>query len=287
MKRILHVNHHEGQGKLEGFFRLAHLTGYDGVELRRAYRHPDLTTDQYRERVAAEKQAHPDFEFVFGGGIDFHAENEDEIKREVDEYIEFLAWAAAACGTRQINFMTGSMVRPGADYMEFERNGSSMATEFHYERSSRWLRVVGEAAAKLGLKVALETHNCYIHDLAAPCVRLLELTGHEAIGINYDFGNIRINRNGESLDESMRILRPHITYVHLKNMLVSSLNPRIWMGCHLDQGSINNAYMLETLRDWSYPGMICVEYPSSGDGYYSARRAMDYLVFLYDFLGIG
>ncbi len=286
MKTILHVNHHEGEGRLEGALRMAHALGYDGMELRRNYRFKDFTAAQYRARLEAEKQAHPDFEFVFGGLVDCHAADEDAVRRAVESYQEFLAWAARACGTRQVNLMTGTLVRPGATFFEFERNGSNLATDFHYERSARWLRVIGDTAQSLNLRVALETHNCYLHDLAQPCVRLMEMTAHSAIGINFDYGNIILNPNGEPFEEAFNLLAPHIRHVHLKNVQMPAQERRHWFGTHLDQGCIDNARLLERLRDLRYDGMLCVEFPSTGDGLYAAKRAKDYLAFLCAYLGI-
>ena len=48
----------------------------------------------------------------------------------------------------------------------------------------------------------------------------MELTNHESIGMNYDHGNILINKNGESVDLVFELLDGKIYYAHLKNIMV-------------------------------------------------------------------
>ncbi len=126
----------------------------------------------------------------------------------------FLEWPNRECGTDLMSFFTGVMLRPGADYFEFDHCGSGMANEQHYERSAAGLKVVGDQAASLGMRIALETHNGYLHDLPGSCRKLLDMTDHPAVGIHYDQGNIQINKNGSSIKEVFENIGDKIYDVH-------------------------------------------------------------------------
>ena len=71
MKTLLHVNYHEGAGRLDNLFKIASKYGYDGVELRWRYRFTDYDQASYQAKVAQLKQQYPDFEIVFGGAVNF------------------------------------------------------------------------------------------------------------------------------------------------------------------------------------------------------------------------
>ena len=278
MEILLHVNYLEGDGNaLERLFRLAADNGCDGVELRWRYRYQDRTQAQYQETVAALKDRYPDLTIVFGGCIDFCRGEAETVRRDTEQFEEFLLWAKQACGTPLINFFTGVMVRPGGNFMEFDRNGSGMAEEADFDRAAAGLRRVGDRAAELGMKIALETHNGYLHDLATPCRKLMERTHHPAVGLNYDQGNIQLNRNGETIEQVFDIAGRYITYAHLKNLFV--LNGAFVI-THLDQGMINQRKVLDLLQKTGTVDRIAIEYPSTGDGTIAARRDMEYIRFL-------
>ena len=52
MKTLLHVNYHEGAGRLDNLFKIASKYGYDGVELRWRYRFADYDQASYQAKVA-------------------------------------------------------------------------------------------------------------------------------------------------------------------------------------------------------------------------------------------
>ncbi|MEN8255926.1 MAG: TIM barrel protein [Verrucomicrobiota bacterium] len=284
MKIYLHVNYWEGAGKLGTLFEIAAMNGYDGVELRYKYAFPDMAQEQYQEKVAALKQQHPDMGIIFGGPVDFMADDRGQVKKDTEAYLEFLEWANRECGTRVMNFFTGNMICPGADYMEFDRNGSGMAEESHYGQSAEGLRVVGDKAASLGMKLALETHNCYLHDLPGACRKLMDLTDHDAVGLNYDHGNISVNKNGSSIEEVFDLIGDKIYYVHLKNMLLG--RDGLFLATHLDAGHIDTSEVLMRLKDRGYDGVLTTEYACTGDGFIAAKRDKEYVDLLTKWLGM-
>lgn len=278
MKVLLHVNYFEGEGKLDALFDLALENGYNGVELRKVYRFSDMTQEQYKKKLAAFKKSHPDFEFVFGGQVKFCGDSKT-VDKDIKEYVDFAKWASKECGTTMMNFFADGFVRPDTPYFDFDRNGSGYATEEHYKTIAAGLRKLGDKVAPLGIKLALETHNCYIHDLAKPCRKLMDMVNHEAVGINYDHGNIIINKNGGSIQEFFDEVGKKVYYTHLKNVLIP-YGKSFFLVTHLEDGHINTAEVLTRLKALKYKGFLTVEYPSSGDGIIAAKRDKEYIDYL-------
>ncbi|MDD5599957.1 MAG: TIM barrel protein, partial [Victivallaceae bacterium] len=274
----------EGPGTLDELFRIADKFGYDGVELRWKYRFPDMNQHEYRNKLVALKSQYPDFEITFGGMVDFCRGKESEVETETANYFEFLEWTKKELDTKVMNFFTGTMVTEGIDYTEFHVHGSGMAEEGDYERAAAGLRKVGDKAAGLDMLISLETHNGYLHDLAKPCRKLMDMTGHDAVGINWDQGNILLNRNGESIDEVFAVLDGKIYYAHLKNVLV--YRKQLYMVTHLEQGHIDTMHAVRKLRDNLKSGILAVEYPAPGDGVIAAKRDMEYMKYIKAWLGI-
>jgi sugar phosphate isomerase/epimerase len=277
MKVLMHVNYYEGPGKLDKLFKLAQDNFYDGVELRWKYNFPDMTQIQYQEKVAKLKQQYPEFEIVFGGAVDFCRGTEAEVKKETEAYLEFLEWAKVNCDTKVMNFFTGSLVAKGAEYIEFDKNGSNIATEEDYQKSAAGLKIVGDKATQLNILIALETHNCYLHDLATPSKKLMDLTKHSAVGMNYDHGNILINSNGESIDQVFELLDGKIYYAHLKNIMVYK---NVYLVTRLEEGHIDTMHVTDKLRNNLKSDMVTLEYSAPGDGIIAAKRDMEYMRFI-------
>ncbi len=277
MKTLLHVNYYEGPGKLDRLFKLAQENFYDGVELRWKYRYDDMSQTEYQEKVAQLKEQYPDFEIVFGGAVEFCRGAASEVEKETAAYLEFLEWAKQVCDTKVMNFFTGGLVADGVEYRAFDKNGSAIATEDDYQRSAAGLKLIGAKAAELDILIALETHNCYLHDLAAPSRKLLEMTNHEAVGINYDHGNIFINQNGESIDKVFELLDGKIYYAHLKNIMCYK---NVYMVTRLEEGHIDTMQIVDRLRNNLRSDMVTVEYSAPGDGIIAAKRDMEYMRFI-------
>lgn len=279
MKVLLHVNYHEGPGKmLEELFALAERNGCDGVELRWKYRFDDRTQAEYREEVVRLKHLHPDMDIVFGACVDFCRGDQETVEREISEFIEFMAWAKAHCGSTLFNFFTGGLTRKDTPYHEFEVNGSGMAEEGDFERSAAGLRTVGDAAAKLGIRLALETHNNYLHDLVPACRKLMDMTNHPAVGLNFDQGNIALNPKGGTVDSFFEALSDKVYYAHLKNVqVVRGKNGGGYFITRLEEGCINQRRVMELLKKHLQGGVIAIEYPCPGDSITAAKRDMNYL----------
>jgi sugar phosphate isomerase/epimerase len=277
MKVLMHVNYYEGPGKLDKLFQLANSNGYDGIELRWKYRYDDMSQQQYQQKISELKHQYPDMELVFGGAVEFCRGDATEVARETEAYLEFLEWAKEKCDTKVMNFFTGGLVADNTEYTEFDKNGSGIATEEDYQKSATGLKLVGNKAAEFDMLITLETHNCYLHDLAAPSKKLMEMTAHDSIGMNYDHGNILINKNGESIDQVFELLDGKIYYAHLKNIMVYK---NVYMVTRLEEGHIDTMHVVDKLRNNLKSGMVALEYSAPGDGIIAAKRDMEYMKFI-------
>ena len=291
MKVLLHVNYVEGPGDcLERLFALASRAGCDGVELRWKYRFQDRTQEEYCALVADLKQRYPEMEIVFGGNIPFCRGEEAEIARELEAYGKFLEWAKKTCDTKVMNFFTGNIFPASGGYGvgAMHLGGSAIACDADYERAAAGLRQVGDMAAPLGIKLALETHNGYLHDIATACAKLMEMTAHDAVGINYDHGNIVLHKDGEAIDKVFELLPEKIYYAHLKNMLLSPLpgGCQSYAVTRLSDGYIDQYRVMQNLKKYLKTDMIAIEYPCPGDGIIAALKDMEYINFLKNELNI-
>jgi sugar phosphate isomerase/epimerase len=168
--------------------------------------------------------------------------------------------------------------------MDFDRNGSGFAEEHHYERAANGLKAVGTEAAKLNAIIALETHNCYLHDLPKACAKLLKMVNMDNVGVNYDHGNILINKNGSSIEEVFDIIGDKILYVHLKNMFVP-FDKSFFLSTRLEEGHIDTMDVVTRLKNNGFNGVLCTEYACTGDGIIAAKRDSDYINFIRNHLG--
>jgi len=284
MKVLLHVNYYEGAGKIDELFRIARKFGYDGVELRWKYRFDDMNQEEYQNKLIALKSQYPEFEITFGGAVDFCCGKEADVKADTADYLEFLEWSKKELDTKVMNFFTGGMVAENTDYSLFHLNGSGIADEGHYERSAAGLKTVGDKAAELNMLIALETHNGYLHDLAKPCKKLMDMTQHDAVGINWDQGNILLNKNGESIDDVFDILDKKVYYAHLKNVLV--YQHKLYLVTQLSQGHIDTMHAVKKLNTNLRSGILATEYSAPGDGIIAAKQDMEYMKYIKDWLEI-
>ena len=283
MKVLLHVNYYEGAGKFEDLFRVIRMCGADGVELR-ATTYYDMGKEAYLNMVEELKQRNPDLEMAFGYPLHFSSVAEDVQKQEFEDFVKFLDWAKAKCGTTLLNMFTDTLVNPDCEYFEFDKNGSAMADDLLYARHGAGLTAAGRELEARGMLAALESHNCYIHDTAKSCAKLMLCVKSPAIGINYDHGNIFLNSQGEDIDEVFHLLKGKIYYAHLKNMM-RTRDFKHFMPTHLDSGHIDTCQVLSNLRNELKSGMMAVEYACTGDGVIAAKRDMEYIRFLRSWLG--
>ncbi len=269
---IMHVNYFETGYSLAELFDKARLYGYDGVELR-GFR-KDTDTRTYIAEVQREWRRSGLHHVLMACPCDLN--NPDRGYREAEiEKCSDLLQQAAAIGVRLCNAMAGTLLGEGRKYGEFDRNGSGAATEEQWAWAVEGYQQLGRVAEELGMKLAFETHNCYIHDLATPTAELLRRIGSPAVGANLDMGNIVLNANGETVFQAIEVLGDHVFYLHLKNLYLPPGGG--YIVCPLSDGMIDNRLLLRLLQARGFAGPICLEAPRGGDRDHFARTDLDYI----------
>lgn len=283
LRTLLHVNYFEGLGRLPGLFKLAAENGCDGVELR-GYNRYEESEEKYFAIIEELKQKYPQFDIVFGYPVDYMKDDDkDRISAEEEKLCRRLEWAKDKCGTKLFNFFTGGLYGKNAPYFEFMRNGSAVAMDEHYERAAAGLHRLNPELERLDMRLALETHNCYLHDLPYACSKLLKMADADRVGVNYDHGNMFLNANGpQTIKEVFDTLGGKIYYAHLKNAF--RMRDMSYVGCLLEAGSINTMKVVDLLRNELPDGIIAIEFPSSGDSIIAAKRDMEYMRFVQEWL---
>jgi len=120
------------------------------------------------------------------------------------------------------------------------------------------LREASTVAADQGVILAIENH---IDFTAREILQLIEDVGSASFGVNFDTGNAL--RLFEDPVEEARILAPHIHATHIKDLSPrKGGSPRqwnYWESVPAGQGVVDIEGVMKVLREYGYPGVLCVE----------------------------
>lgn len=283
---IMHINyceqtfHSYGTCTVDDVCRIAAELGFDGIEFRgkppKELAH--LSFWEYAEQIAAAKKKYGLTEILFGCGIPGCMEKDREVReRSIAEAIEKAQIVNDLCGTTLCN-TSGAVVRSSvatapADAYEF--HGSAAAPEEAWEMTAEAFHRLGDVGEKLGMKFGFETHMSSLTDLPAPTMKLVNMIGSPAIGVNMDYGNTVYFPKYPSLAETIALYGDKLFYTHLKNS-VSVPGTGKQMPTALGDGAINHREYLSLLKERGFTGPIGIEAPRSGDRLWFARQDFAY-----------
>jgi sugar phosphate isomerase/epimerase len=269
---IMHVNYYESGYDLSVLFDKAKFYGYDGVELR-GFK-PEFSTADYIKKIKTEWERTGLDTVIMACPCNLNLPAADERAAEIEKCADMLR-QAAGIGVNLCNAMAGPMIAEGVHYSEFHRHGSGLASWEQWAWAVEGYQQLGAVSSEIGMKLAFETHNGYIHDLAKPTAELLRRIDSPAVGANIDMGNIVLNCQGEGVVEACEILGERIYYIHLKNIFKPSTGG--YVVCGLADGVIDNRVFMQTLQAQGYSAPICIEAPRQGDRDYFAKSDIAYL----------
>lgn len=197
-------------------------------------------------------------------GPDLMKEDAALREKELAGYERFLKLACERFQLDILNTTVGPLLNPDpqVDPADNSRMGSAIASPRHWEQAVEGLQRLAATCERLDLRLALEIHGGYLHDLPEPTLRLLEAVGSERIGVNLDYGNIVYFPQPPSLAASVGLLKNHLLVVHLKNSI--GFGP-YRKNISLEQGEINNREFLTLLKACGFAGYLCPEAPRQGD----------------------
>ena len=141
------------------------------------------------------------------------------------------------------------------------RNVVSDATRQLEVDADQWRRIVntlrylGDYAADRGVRIALETHGGITRN-GQLCAKLLDAVDHDAVGINYDTGNIYYYNEGFDPAEDVKLIASRVVQVHLKDTRGGKGE---WLFCGLGEGRVDFPAILKTLRAVGFDGPWSLE----------------------------
>jgi len=272
---IMHINYFEQGQSIDYTVRRAVELGFDGIEFRRKRVKVEETVTEYLDEIKRCAEQYGLRYVLFGGpAINVMTQDQAVIRREIDEYKNFLTEADKRFALTCINFMTGTLRCADAAGYEYERHGSGCAEDWHWETAAAACREIADFAPQVNF--AFETHMNYIHDLATSTRRLVDLIDRDNFGVNLDFGNSVYFAKGSfpTLEESIAVCGDKLFYTHMKNSIPGT--PRRTPTA-LSQGDINHRIYVDKLCEIGFKGMIGIEAPRPGDREYFAEEDLTYI----------
>jgi sugar phosphate isomerase/epimerase len=115
------------------------------------------------------------------------------------------------------------------------------------------LRAAAEHAAQAGVIVAAESHDDWVRSAAV--AEILTAVPHPALRAVWDFGNAFAA--GEDPAEGLRVLGPHLGYVHVKDGILSGGQ---WRLTRLGLGQVPLGRVIRGLLAAGYQGGLTVEW---------------------------
>lgn len=275
---IMHINHAEQGQSLGEACALAARLGFDGIEFRR--RRPGVAEDpaQYLDTIEKAVRDSGLREVLFGyPGPDLTPGDADRRRREVEEAAVFYREARRRFGTALCNTFAGDLRNPdlGVPANDWMRQGSGCATDELWERAIEGFRTLAPAMEEAGMRLAFETHPCYLHDQLAPTKRLVEAIGSPAVGVALDYANFLLYPKPPSPREVATALGAKVFYLHLKNLVLPPCGGYVMTP--LADGCVNHRELLRELGAAGFAGPICIESPRPGDRAWFAREDLGYL----------
>ncbi len=119
----------------------------------------------------------------------------------------------------------------------------------------RRMRCIGDIAAEMGLRVAMETHPDLITngDVAS---RTMQAIAHPSVGINFDTANIYYYNEGTDAVTELRKVAHYVFSVHLKD---TNGKPRTWYFPTLGEGVVDFPQVFAILLERGMCGPFTME----------------------------
>ena len=276
---LLHVNYFETgyletRETFESIFRKARALGADGLELR--LNEGRFTGRAYEEALVAAQEKHPLRHLSFGTIVKLTSPDEGVRQASMDAWVRAVEFLAPRLPLTVLNVLTGRLEDPAASPHDCEKHGSHLRTEELFQTQVAGLREVLARTESLGVRLAMETHQGFLHDLAAPAAALVDAVDSPRLGVLFDYGNMIGFQPVPDLDEALRTLGRRTTYLHLKNSFLTGMRPPL--RCGLGDGAINHRRYLEMVREQSGAlPPLCIEAPRPGDREHFAVQDLAYV----------
>lgn len=149
--------------------------------------------------------------------------------------------------------------------------GSAQADGGLWNRTVAEAREAACAAAKMGMRLAVEMHSNTLADTGATARRLVEEVNHPAFGLNYQ-ASPRLDE--EDPLERLELALPYVFHLHAQNYVPLNGAADKVERVGLAEGSIDYAPLVSRLREVGYDGYLAVEFcPSNHEDKRAAIKA--------------
>jgi 3-dehydroshikimate dehydratase len=244
--------------------------GWNGLELQPCHFEPDRIETELPARIKAAAEHNITIECVdFGGSfIADEAKVVEAAVRQMERTID-------ACASNGVYLLNGSVGSLFINPMDFGKNGSALAQDYHYERAAEAFRHLGPYAARQGVRIVFEVHMNTLHDTLASTARLLELVDCGNVMANPDPGNMFATSTAEKDPEALDLLAGRIGYFHFKNCMLHAGEYNY--SVRLAEGQIDLYKWVQKLVRLGFDDRVCIEYCGAGDPRVAAQQDIDYL----------
>lgn len=276
---LFHVNLFESKFlettySLETMFQKTRDFGADGIELRLnqgRFGGPD-----YWDSILAAQEKYPQRVLSFGTILQLASPEASIRHASVDDWVQALEFLAPRLPLTTLNVLTGRLEDPLVSPAECEKHGSHLLTDEIREAQIAGLKEALARTEALGVRLAMETHQGFSHDLALPAAALVDTVGSDRLGVLLDYGNMIGFQPIPGLEETIRTLGKRITSLHLKNSFLTGTRPPV--RCGLADGAINHHTYLHLVREQTgFMPPITIEFPRAGDREYFAVEDLAYI----------
>jgi sugar phosphate isomerase/epimerase len=269
MEILMHSFTFRGYPLREAFVN-AQRFGWDGIELQPCHFNRDAVDTELPAAAALGKEYGAPIRCLDFGG-DFINEDPSVAEaavRQMEREIE-------ACSQHGVQLMNGCAGSLKIDRKQWEKNGSALAEEAHYERAADAFRHLGKIAAGHGIRIVFEIHMNMVHDTVASTIRLLDLIGLDNVQANPDPGNMFCVSPDDRDPGCLDALRGRIGYFHMKNVV--QVCGAFDFSVKLGDGHIDYYRWVDKMVSLDFNGPVCIEYCGAGDPHVPAELDIRYL----------
>ncbi len=143
----------------------------------------------------------------------------------------------------------------GASFVIVDAAGPEPADASEWRRIGNLGRFLGDYAQARGVRLAFEIHEGLAHSGVA-AARLLDAIDHDAIGVNYDTGNVVFYNDDVDPALDITAIADRVIHVHLKD---TSGGRGDWTFGPLGSGHVDLPAIVATLRKHGFHGPYSLE----------------------------
>lgn len=275
---LMHINYCEQGQTIPEICEKAASWGFSGVEFRQKPGGglPFSGAEAYLGEVAENARKYGLTKLVFAcNALEVCSTEASKRSAAVRNAVEFITAANKIAGATLFNAFAGQFIDRSIPYgPDYLLHGSVLASQEQWQYAAECFAEIGEAAEKLGARLAFETHMSYLHDTPAASAKLVKLIDSPAVGINMDFGNTVYFAGHPAVGECISLYGDKLFDIHLKNSVGVPGGERIPTG--LGDGEINHRQYLSLLKQAGYTGPVTLEAPRPGDREHFVKQDIAY-----------